>query len=49
MSAAVIVQMCVVLLLGTVAGLGRAQVSTAKVIRGNTRRDGEIKSSCTPL
>lgn len=42
MSAPVVFQMCLVLLLGAVAGVGRAQVSTARVIRGNIRRDGEL-------
>ncbi|XP_069004010.1 platelet-derived growth factor D [Embiotoca jacksoni] len=32
-------QMWMVLLVGSIAGLGRAQVSTAKVIRSNNRRD----------
>lgn len=41
MSAAVVFQMWMLLLLGTVSGVGRAQVSTAKVMRGNNRRDGE--------
>lgn len=36
--------MCIVLLLGTVTWVGRAQVSTARVMRGNIRRDGEITS-----
>ena len=36
-----VLQMWMVLLLGTMIGVGRAQVSTAKVMRGNIRRDGE--------
>ncbi|XP_022604286.1 platelet-derived growth factor D isoform X2 [Seriola dumerili] len=39
MSGAVVFQMWMLLLLGTITGLGRAQVSTAKVMRGNIRRD----------
>lgn len=37
--------MWMALLLGTITGVGRAQVSTARVIRGNIRRDGELSSS----
>lgn len=42
-------QMWMVLLLGTMADVGRAQVSTARVLRGNYRRDGEsfLMSSLT--
>ncbi|XP_060902369.1 platelet-derived growth factor D isoform X2 [Labrus mixtus] len=39
MNGVVIFQMWIVLLLGTVTGVGRAQVSIAKVIMGNIRRD----------
>lgn len=49
MKGAVVFQMCVALLLGTVTWVGRAQVSTAKVMRGNIRRDGKsmtMISSC---
>lgn len=43
MSGALLFQMWMVLLLGTsMAGFGRAQVSTARVMRGNIRRDGEV-------
>ncbi|XP_041849758.1 platelet-derived growth factor D isoform X2 [Melanotaenia boesemani] len=35
----VVFQMWIVLLFGTIAGVGKAQVSTAKVFRGNSRRD----------
>lgn len=42
MSGPVVFQMWMVLLLGTVTGVERAQVSTAKVMRGNIRRDGEM-------
>lgn len=42
MSAAVVFQMWMVLFLGTMTGDGMAQVSTAKVMRGNIRRDGEL-------
>ncbi|XP_078023261.1 platelet-derived growth factor D isoform X3 [Epinephelus lanceolatus] len=39
MSGPVVFQMWMVLLLGTITGVARAQVSTAKVMRGNIRRD----------
>ncbi|XP_026168417.1 platelet-derived growth factor D isoform X2 [Mastacembelus armatus] len=39
MSAAVAFQMWMLLLLGTVTGIGRAHVSNTRVMRGNTRRD----------
>nr|XP_046244771.1 platelet-derived growth factor D isoform X2 [Scatophagus argus] len=39
MSTPVLFQMWMVLLLGTLSGVGRAQVSTARVMRGNIRRD----------
>lgn len=42
MSGPVFFQMWMVLLLGSLTGVGRAQVSTAKVMRGNIRRDGEM-------
>ncbi len=35
-------QMWMVLLLGIVTGVGSTQVSTAKVMRGNIRRDGKM-------
>ncbi|XP_011481084.1 platelet-derived growth factor D isoform X2 [Oryzias latipes] len=34
-----LLQMWILFLLGAVSGVGRAQVSTARVLRGNTRRD----------
>ncbi|KAM6988392.1 platelet-derived growth factor D isoform 2-T2 [Tautogolabrus adspersus] len=53
MSGPVIFQMWIVLLLGTVTGVGRAQVSIAKVMRGNIRRDDlyrkEENITVTPL
>ncbi|KAM7413204.1 hypothetical protein PAMA_020534 [Pampus argenteus] len=39
MSGPVLFQMWMVLVLGTITGVGRAQVSTARVLRGNIRRD----------
>lgn len=42
MSGPVVFQMWMVLVLGTIIGVSRAQVSTAKVMRGNIRRDGEL-------
>ncbi|KAM7399374.1 hypothetical protein PAMP_018649 [Pampus punctatissimus] len=39
MSGPVVFQMWMVLVLGSITGVGRAQVSTAKVLRGNIRRD----------
>lgn len=43
MNGPVVFQMWMVLLfLGTMTGVGRAQVSTARVMRGNIRRDGEM-------
>ena len=38
----VIAQLWMVLLVGTITGVGKAQVSTAKVLRGNSRRNGEM-------
>lgn len=38
----VLFQMWMVVLLGTMTEVGRAQVSTAKVMRGNIRRDGKL-------
>ncbi|KAF3847832.1 hypothetical protein F7725_020860 [Dissostichus mawsoni] len=40
MNGPVVFQMWTVLLLGTITGVCRAQVATAKVLRGNIRRDG---------
>lgn len=42
MSGPVVFQMWMLLLLGALLRLGRAQVSTAKVMRGNIRREGEV-------
>ena len=42
MCGALVFQMWMFLLLGTITGVGRAQVSTARVMRGNIRRDGEM-------
>lgn len=43
MSAPLVFQMCVVLVLETIlTGVGGGQVSNAKVIRGAIRRDGKI-------
>lgn len=42
MRGAVFFHMWTVLILGTLTGVVRAQVSTTKVMRGNNRRDGEI-------
>ncbi|RVE64644.1 hypothetical protein OJAV_G00127940 [Oryzias javanicus] len=39
MKGAGLLQMWILVLLGAVSGVGRAQVSTARVLRGNTRRD----------
>ncbi|KAF6720837.1 Platelet-derived growth factor D [Oryzias melastigma] len=39
MKGAGLLQMWILFLLGAVSGVGRAQVSTARVLRGNTRRD----------
>lgn len=45
MSGELLFQMWMVLLLGTsMTGFVRAQVSTARVMRGNIRRDGEVSS-----
>lgn len=44
MSGPVVFQMWIVLLLGTITEIGMAQVSTAKVMRSNIRRDGEMSS-----
>lgn len=44
MSGPVFFHMLMVLLLGTVPVSGKAEVSTAKVMRGNIRRDGEVSS-----
>lgn len=41
-----LLQMWILFLLGAVSGVGRAQVSTARVLRGNTRRDGEMYLCC---
>lgn len=41
MNGPLVFQMWTVLLLTTITGVGRAQVSTARAMRGNIRRDGE--------